>query len=101
MRLEGSASEVVQVRVWIDAELTGDLSSEQEIELVRDDETTWSGVFSAEGEAFMYRIGICAAPGTPWSLTVHKCREGDELLCDGDMLTMAKEWLIGSCDPVM
>ena len=90
-----------QVRVWIDTELGGDLSCKQEIDLVRDDEeSSWSGLFSAEGEAFIYRVGIRATPGTAWSLSVRDARsDGEELLYDSDLLTMAKEWLIGSCDP--
>lgn len=100
MRLEGIDPNEAQVRVWIDAQPTGDLSSEQEIELVRDEEASWSGLFSAEGEAFIYRVGIRAAPGSCWSLSVRDAaQDGEELLFDSDMLTMAKEWLIGSCEP--
>jgi hypothetical protein len=56
-------------------------------------------LISAESEAFIYRVGICAAPGTAWSLCVRDAEsQGSDLLFDSDMLTMAKEWLIGSCD---
>jgi hypothetical protein len=101
MTLDGVKSGDAQVRVWIDTELGGDLSCEQEIDLVRDDEeASWSGLFSAEGEAFIYRVGICATPGTAWSLSVRDAsNDGGELLFDSDLLTMAKEWLIGSCEP--
>lgn len=101
MTLDGVNAGDAQVRVWIDTELGGDLSCEQEIDLVRDDEeSSWSGLFSAEGEAFIYRVGIRATPGTAWSLSVRDAgSDGDELLYDSDLLTMAKEWLIGSCDP--
>jgi hypothetical protein len=101
MKLDGVKSGDAQVRVWIDTELGGDLSCEQEIDLVRDDEeSSWSGLFSADGEAFIYRVGIRATPGTAWSLSVRDAStDGDELLFDSDLLTMAKEWLIGSCDP--
>jgi hypothetical protein len=99
MTLDGIGTGTAQVRVWIDNELTSDLSSEQELELSRDDEASWSGLFSAEGEGFVYRVGICAAPGTAWSLSVRDAGgEGDELLFDSDLLTMAKEWLVGSCE---
>ena len=99
MTLGGIGSAVAQVRVWIDSQLTSDLSSEHELELVRDDEASWSGLFSASGEGFVYRVGICAAPGTAWSLSVREANNGDELLFDSDLLTMAKEWLVGSCEP--
>lgn len=100
MTLDGMGSGEAQVRVWIDSQLTSDLSSEHELELVRDDEASWSGLFSAEGEGFVYRVGICAAPGTAWSLSVRDAAgNGDELLFDSDLLTMAKEWLVGSCEP--
>ena len=101
MTLDGVNASDAQVRVWIDTELGGDLSCEQEIDLVRDDEeSSWSGLFSAEGEAFIYRVGIRATPGTAWSLSVRDASsDGEELLYDSDLLTMAKEWLIGSCDP--
>ena len=99
MTVEGADSCVAQVRVWIDGQLQGDLSSEQELDLVHDDEVSWSGLFSSEGEAFIYRIGICATPGSCWSLSVRDNRDGNELLFDSDLLTMAKEWLVGSCEP--
>jgi hypothetical protein len=100
MTLEGIDPSDAQVRVWIDSKPTGDLSSEQELELVRDAEASWSGLFSAEGEAFIYRVGICAPPGSCWSLSVRDAADdGEELLFDSDMLTMAKEWLVGSCEP--
>jgi hypothetical protein len=100
MTLEGIDPNDAQVRVWIDSQPSGDPSSEQEIELVRDAEASWSGLFSAEGEAFIYRVGICAAPGGCWSLSVRDAaQDGEELLYDSDMLTMAKEWFVGSCEP--
>lgn len=99
LTLDGTDASEAQVRAWIDTELTGDLSCEQEIDLVRDEEASWSGLFSMEGEMFMYRVGIRAAPGTAWSLSVRNAgSEGGELLFDSDLLTMTKEWLIGSCE---
>lgn len=99
MTLDGRGSGDAQVRVWIDNELSSDLSSEHELQLVRDDEASWSGLFSAEGDGFVYRVGICASPGTAWSLSVRdEAGQGDELLFDSDLLTMAKEWLLGTCE---
>jgi hypothetical protein len=101
LTLHGVGSSDAQVRLWIDTELGGDLDCEQEVELVSAEEASWSGLFSAKREAFMYRVGICATPGTAWSLSVRDARaNGRELLFDSDMLVMAKEWLIGSCDRV-
>lgn len=99
MSVESTDRGAAKVRVWIDPHLKADLSSEQELDLVQDDESSWSGLFSYEGEAFMYRIGICAPPGSCWSLSVRDRRDGNELFFDSDRLTMAKEWLVGSCNP--
>lgn len=99
LTLDGAEVCDAQVRVWIDTELTGDLSCEQELDLARDADTSWSGLFSAPSGLFMYRVGICAAPGTAWSLCVRQAAaDGGEVLFDSDKLTMAKEWLIGSCE---
>jgi hypothetical protein len=91
-----TASEIEpQVRMWIDDQQNGDLTSEQEVQLCREEEAGWSAAFSADGP-FMYRVGIVAAPGTRWSLSF---RAGDdELLFDSDELTMTKEWLLGTCE---
>lgn len=98
MTLEGAHPDEVEVRAWIDEE---SLVNEHEIELTREAQT-WSGLFSAEGQAFIYRVGICAPPGSCWSLSVcAAAQDGPELLFDSDMLTMAKEWLVGSCDAVL
>jgi hypothetical protein len=91
-----------QLRVWIDDQLAGDLSSEKEIPLVRETETSWCARFSTEGEAFMYRIGIYALSGSRWSLSFRGAgRDGEELLFDSDELTMPKEWLVGTCDVLL
>jgi hypothetical protein len=98
--IDESNQEAVQVRAWIDPEPSGDLSSEQEIELVPHNGTSWLGRFSTRGEAFTYRVGICAKPSAVWSLSVRDARSnGNELMFDADMLTMAKEWLVGTYDP--
>lgn len=101
LTLDGVGSSDAQIRLWVDSELGGDLDCEQEVDLVRDEEASWSGLFSAERESFIYRVGICATPGIAWSLSVRDARaNGHELLFDADMLIMAKEWLVGSCEPV-
>jgi hypothetical protein len=103
LKLEASDQSSPQVRVWVDDQLAGDLSSEQEIKLERTADGVWSAHFSAR-DVFMYRVGIYAAPGSQWSLSFFS--GGDdarELLFDSDELTAAKEWLVGTCehsDPV-
>jgi hypothetical protein len=87
-----------QVRMWIDDQRIGDLTSEQEVQLVPDGAAGWSAAFRAEGP-FMYRIGIVAAPGSRWALAFRTAGERpEELLFDADELTMAKEWLVGTCE---
>jgi hypothetical protein len=81
--------------MWIDDQQSGDLTSEQEVQLRREEEAGWSAAFSADGP-FMYRVGIVAAPGTRWSLSFSA--GNDELLFDSDELTMTKEWLLGTCE---
>lgn len=86
-----------QIRMWIDDQLSTDLASEHEITLVRDGQT-WSGNFSA-GRTFIYRIGIVARPGARWSIAFRtQAGEAQELLFDSDDLTLAKEWLVGTCE---
>jgi len=95
LKLDAAAEIEPQVRMWIDSQQSGDLASEHEVQLSREDAAEWSAVFSAEGP-FMYRIGILAAPGTRWALSF---RDGDdELLFDSDELMMTKEWLLGTCE---
>lgn len=89
-----------QVRMWIDDQQSGDLASEQEVELVRDSAADWVAAFSARGP-FLYRIGIVAAPGSRWALAFRTTGEQpEELLYDSDELTMTKEWLIGTCEDI-
>jgi hypothetical protein len=97
LRLEDVDPRSTQVRVWIDDQLSGDLSSEHEIELERE-AGAWSARFSANGNAFIYRIGIFAAHGTRWSLCFRNVDEDEELLFDSDELAMPKEWLVGTCE---
>jgi hypothetical protein len=99
IKLDGIAERSAQVRVWIDDQLAGDLSSEKEIALVRETQDSWSARLSTHG-AFIYRVGIFAAPGTRWSLSFRSGREQEELLFDSDELTMPKEWLVGTCEGV-
>jgi hypothetical protein len=89
-----------QVRMWIDDQQSGDLTSEQEVELVCDGAAEWVAAFSARGP-FLYRIGIVAAPGSRWALAFRTTGEQpEELLYDSDELTMTKEWLIGTCEDI-
>jgi hypothetical protein len=99
IKLDGIDERSAQVRVWIDDQLGGDLSSEKEIALVRETQDSWSARLSTQG-AFIYRVGIFAAPGTRWSLSFRSGREQQELLFDSDELTMPKEWLVGTCEGI-
>ena len=98
LKLECNPGIEPQVRMWIDDQETRDLASEQEVQLVRDGSAAWSAAFDAQG-SFTYRIGIVAAPGSRWTLQFRTTgEEAEELLYDADELTMAKEWLIGTCE---
>ena len=58
---------------------------------------SWSSAFMVcvrSENAFMYRIGITAEPGTVWTLEVRE--KGREVLRDSDTVSMPKEWLIGT-----
>jgi len=98
IKLDGIDERAPQVRVWIDDQLAGDLSSEKELALVRETKDSWSGRVSTDGSAFIYRVGIFAAPGTRWSLSFCDGRDQQELLFDSDELTMPKEWFVGTCE---
>lgn len=98
LKLDAAREIEPQVRMWIDSQQDGDLTSEHEVQLRREDDSEWSAAFSADGP-FVYRIGIMAAPGTRWSLAF---RAGeDELLFDSDELTVSKEWLLGTCEALV
>jgi hypothetical protein len=98
LKLDASDQSAPQVRVWVDDQLTGDLSSEQEITLERDSDDQWSAHFTAR-DVFMYRVGIYAAPGSRWALSFFSGGNDErELLFDSDELTLAKEWLVGTCE---
>lgn len=97
LKLEDAQGSEPEIRMWIDDQFTHDLSSEQEVQLARDEELGWSGTFEAGG-AFIYRIGIVARPGSRWSISFSD--DGEELLFDSDDLTLAKEWLVGTCEGV-
>ena len=99
MTIESADGCEPQVRVWIDDQLAGDLSSEQEIELVRENKLSWCANVSSRADVFMYRVGIYAAPGSRWTLSLRDAAQGgEELLFDSDQLTMYKEWLVGTCE---
>lgn len=99
LKLEDAQGSEPEIRMWIDDPFTQDLSSEQEVTLARDEELAWSGKFDARG-AFIYRIGIVARPGSNWSISFSNASDGEELLFDSDDLTLAKEWLVGTCEGV-
>ena len=97
VRLEQADPHTTQVRVWIDDQLSADLSSEREITLQREP-GAWSAEFSVNGHVFIYRIGIFAEPGARWSLSIRRGADDRETLFDSDEMTMPKEWLVGTCD---
>jgi hypothetical protein len=99
LKLEDAEGSAPEIRMWIDDQFSHDLSSEQEIGLVREEELSWSGRFETRG-AFIYRIGIVARPGSHWSISFSNASDGEELLFDSDDLTLAKEWLVGTCEGV-
>jgi hypothetical protein len=99
LKLEDAEVAAPEIRMWIDDQFSHDLSSEHEIALAREAELSWSGKFEARG-AFIYRIGIVARPGSHWSISFRNASDGEELLFDSDDLTLAKEWLVGTCEGV-
>jgi hypothetical protein len=99
LTIESADERTPQVRVWIDDQPAGDLSSEQEIKLVRESDASWCARFSSRGDAFIYRVGIYAAPNSRWSLSLRAAGDdGEEFLFDSDELAMTKEWLVGTCE---
>jgi hypothetical protein len=89
-----------EVRAWIDLKPEVGLGSEIELPLRRRGTCEWHGSFAA-GRAglpyFLYRIGIAGREGAAWELSIRQ-RGGTVLMHDADVSTMAKYWLVGSCD---
>lgn len=90
-----------EVRAWIDLRPELGLGSEIELPLRRRGKREWVGTF-AVGEAqpryFLYRVALAAHIGASWELTIRKRGATTPLLCDADTFSLAKCWLVGSCD---
>ena len=89
------------VRAWVDGNLDDDLESEEELDLAREADGSWSGKFRLTGRAraFAYRVGLLGERGAVWSLLITECGSARRrLLEDSDMLEGRKEWLLGTCD---
>lgn len=97
-KLEDECSEV---RAWIDLQPDVGLGSEIELPLRRRGaREEWVGTFGLGRTAlpyFLYRIGIAGREGIAWELSIRQ-RGGRLLMHDADVSTMAKCWLVGSCD---
>ncbi len=89
-----------EVRAWIDLQPDVGLGSEIELPLRRLGGREWAGSFALgrlELPYFLYRIGIAGREGATWELSIRQ-RGGGLLMLDADVSTMAKCWLVGSCD---
>jgi hypothetical protein len=94
----------VIVRAWIDCLQSAELTEEVELALSKQSGRKWTANFcvpaESDDDAFVYRVGMVAQPGASWSLRIRErtdARVSRTLLEDGDVLTMRKEWLIGTC----
>jgi hypothetical protein len=90
-----------EVRAFIDLRPEQGLGSEIELPLRRRGKREWIGTF-AIGEIqprhFLYRIALAAHIGASWELVIRERGADGSLLCDADTLSLAKCWLVGSCD---
>jgi hypothetical protein len=90
-----------EARAWIDLRPELGLGSEIELPLRRRGKREWVGTF-AVGETqpryFLYRVALAAHIGASWELTIRPRGASSPLLCDADTFSLAKCWLVGSCD---
>lgn len=94
-----AAAAAPEVRLLVDLESSCSLHSETEVALQLDGKWAYRGSFVVEQtvpSSLLYRLGICAVPGTLWTLRI---RDADSryLLSDADTLDTPKSWLVGSC----
>jgi hypothetical protein len=90
-----------EVRAWIDLRPEFGLGSEIELPLRRRGKREWVGTFAVgdrEPRYFLYRVALAAHIGASWELTIRRRGATTPLLCDADTLSIAKCWLVGSCD---
>jgi hypothetical protein len=104
MSLSVDTGQSAEVRAWIDLQPDQGLGSEIELPLRRRGRREWVGTF-AVGEAqpryFLYRVALAAHVGASWEMQIRERGSGTLLLTDADTFTLAKCWLVGSCDAPM
>jgi hypothetical protein len=89
------------VGAWIDLRPELGLDSEIELPLRRRGRQEWVGTFAVgktQPGYFLYRVALAAHVGASWELAIRKRGAGTPLLCDADTFSLAKYWLVGSCD---
>jgi len=90
-----------EVRAFIDLQPARGLGSEIELPLRRRGKREWVGTFAvgdSQPRYFLYRVALAAHVGASWELLIRERGSGTPLLADADTLTLAKYWLVGSCD---
>jgi hypothetical protein len=101
VEIESSEPTEPEVRAWIDQHLHGDLATEVELKLRRDEDGAWLGEFDlsdSDDAGFAYRVGVVAESGAVWTLSIgQRGNEAFKLLEDSDVLTERKHWLVGTC----
>jgi hypothetical protein len=101
VKIVGSEPTESEVRAWIDRNLAGDLATEEELPLRRDEDGAWLGEFDLSDNCdpgFAYRIGVVAESGAVWSLSIGQRGNAESILLeDSDVLTERKHWLLGTC----
>jgi hypothetical protein len=89
-----------EARFFVDLDPCDTLRSEIEVALIPEPGGLFRGMFRLEPtarEQFFYRVGLCASPGSAWTLRIRSAARDQDLLDDGDTLDTAKCWLVGTC----
>lgn len=92
---------VPEVRAYVDLQPDRGLGSEIELPLRRRGKREWVGTFAvgaSQPRYFLYRVALAAHVGASWELLIRERGSGTPLLTDADTVTLAKCWLVGSCD---
>jgi hypothetical protein len=90
-----------EVRAFVDLLPERGLGSEIELPLRRRGSREWVGTFAIGADQpryFLYRVALAAHVGAAWELLIRERGAQSPLLTDADTLTLAKCWLVGSCD---
>jgi hypothetical protein len=96
-----SSEPTPEVRAFIDLQPDRGLGSEIELPLRRRSKREWVGTFAvgdSQPRYFLYRVALAAHVGASWELLIRERGENTPLLADADTFTLAKCWLVGSCD---